>query len=118
MWIYIGIFIVIVMLLLCLRKKKRIMLFHSLKCPHCVKFMPTWEKLVNKYGNDVQMDKIDVNGPMSDSDQMFLNSSVCKGVPCIMSASGRVFNDDRTVSNLSNFVEGTSSYAWWDQWGG
>ena len=85
--------------------RNTIVLFYSDTCFHCVKFMPVWEKFVQKNNKKLKCKKIRYSELANMKNAPYIN-----GVPAVhlYSSNGKlinVFDRNRTVKDLEKFVE-------------
>lgn len=80
-------------------------LFHMDGCPHCVKFMPTWEKFKQQHGDKVKTVELEAK-----KDEGVVSKHNVKGFPTIkyypdgMSGKSKELEGDRTEDNLKKLV--------------
>lgn len=77
-----------------------LILYHATWCGHCVKFVPTWDSMNAKYGNQIKMTKINCveNKEMCTNIQSFPTIKLHKGDKIIS------YNGDRTPNDIISFL--------------
>lgn len=71
--------------------KQQLKYYYSPNCPHCVKFMPIWEKI------KVNVDKVKINCDIQN----------CSGIVALptIKFNGIEYEGERTKENIETFVE-------------
>lgn len=97
-------------------KKGYIILVHWKKCGHCIRFMPLWNDLKEKYNNKVQffelekdeLDKIKDNGKSNYKKLNFLDKIISFPSIIIYNNDNQIFinyEKERNIKDLSYFIE-------------
>ena len=94
-------------------KKGYILLVHLKSCPHCIKFMPLWNELKEKYNNKVQffeLEREELNKIKEKNCKKLAFLNDVKSFPSIMiynndSKNHINYEQERNMKKLSNFIE-------------
>lgn len=86
-----------------------ILLVHWNRCPYCIKFMPLWNELKEKYNNKIQFFELEKSEYDKIKEKIeFLNNYV-SGYPSIIlynsdNQNYEKFEEERNIDNLSKFI--------------
>lgn len=112
MYLYISIISLIIFICIIYLYKKayatKVILFHSPKCPHCIKIMPEWDNFVSMCTLSLSVDAMDINVENNDSEiEKIKDNYDISSWPTIVIIRGikwDIYNGKNTADDIWNAV--------------